>query len=520
MIVFFLIPSYASAHAYVVTSSPGENEILQKAPKKVTIEFNEPIQKGFNSLIVRDEAGKRVDLKDAYIHPQNKKIFSASLEDDLKDGVYMIEWRVVSADGHSVRGLIPFGIGSPEKIGKLHAQTESYSPPVDVLIHRVVSYTSFSLFIGAILFILFLYKRDDVHPIVEKRSRFLLICSLVGIAVSILLSLPLQVTTNANVSWLKAFDLSLIKETITSTTSGYIWIFQMIVLVLLIITTFHAEKALFTAKRWILPILFYSCLMMAEAINGHASGSPYKEFVIGIDFLHLLSASIWVGGLASIFIILRANFPQALSRFSPIAMYSVIVLLLSGILNSVFFIPSLNALVTTDYGRALLIKIGLFIIMLIFGAFHFVKGKKIHHKKTVGAEFIIGLVIIMVTAVLTNLPTPVPEPKTFVDTYRFEDLTEVNLEITPNTAGINTFNVYVQTIKGEPIEDIAQVTITASKLGHENQEKTFQVQYMELGFFRAQGLYITSWGRYKIHVHILTKSLQTYDHSFYTRVGK
>ncbi|MED4463670.1 copper resistance CopC/CopD family protein [Metabacillus fastidiosus] len=523
ILLLLSLPLQVSAHAYVVTSNPEENEILEKAPETVTIEFNETIQKGFNSLIVRNEEGKRVDLKDAYIDPQNKKIFHTGLEDGLKDGVYTVEWRVVSADGHSVRGLIPFGIGTAEKIGKLHVEQEHYVPPADIIIHRIVTYTSFSLFIGVILFVLFLYKQADVHHLVRKRSQLLMRISLIGIAVSILLSMPLQITKNANVSWLKAFNPLLIKEAIVSTTAGYIWVIQVVVLVLLIITAFFAGKTLFSMKRWILPFILYSCLLIGEAVNGHAGGSAYKEFVIGLDFLHILSAAIWVGGLASIFLIVRGNknlLRESIISFSPIAMYTVITLFFSGILNSVFFIPSLNALVTTDYGRAFLIKVGLFLIMLIFGVLHFIRGKKTGNKKTIGTELMIGVVIVIVTAVLTNLPTPVPEPKPFIESYRFEDMTEISVEITPNTAGINTFNVSIQTVEGEPIENIEQVTIAVSKMNEKEKEKTFQVQNVEPGFFTAKGLYLTSSGRHKIQVHVLTKSLETYDHAFYTRVGK
>ena len=61
MLLFTINISKASAHAYIVNSSPSENESLDDSPTKATIEYNEKIQSGFAVLNVTNSAGEKVD---------------------------------------------------------------------------------------------------------------------------------------------------------------------------------------------------------------------------------------------------------------------------------------------------------------------------------------------------------------------------------------------------------------------------------------------------------------------------
>ncbi|MCU4965074.1 copper resistance CopC family protein, partial [Bacillus paranthracis] len=149
-VLIILIPKSASAHAYVVKSNPTENETLKKAPSVVKIEFDEDIQiSSFNTLYVRDTSGKRVDLKDAHIDKKNKKLLEAGLKENLKNGLYSIQWKVISADGHPIQGVIPFRIGLAEAgADDIQVEEMGYVPQIDMIMERGILYTSFSLFIG------------------------------------------------------------------------------------------------------------------------------------------------------------------------------------------------------------------------------------------------------------------------------------------------------------------------------------------------------------------------------------
>jgi putative copper resistance protein D len=95
------------------------------------------------------------------------------------------------------------------------------------------------------------------------------------------------------------------------------------------------------------------------------------------DVLHLLAAATWTGGLVSLALLLataRRNRSSAWAslardvaqRFSTLGIISVGALLLTGIVNAWILVGSLNALIVSEYGRLLMIKVGFFGVMVAF----------------------------------------------------------------------------------------------------------------------------------------------------------
>lgn len=298
-VFIILIPKSTSAHAYVVKSNPTENETLKKAPSIVKIEFDEDIQvSSFNTLFVRDTSGKRVDLKDAHIDKKNKKLLEAGLKENLKNGLYSIQWKAISADGHPIQGVIPFRIGLAEAgTDDIQVEEMGYVPQIDMIMERGVLYTSFSLFLGVLFFNLIMYK-GNATP-VQSRSKRIIWISLFGIFISLLFNLPLQAKINADVSWLEAFDPLLLKETLQLSVFGYVWITQMALISTLMIVTYFAVKSerLSSFKVWSIPIVLFIGLLVMKAFNSHAYGLKFKEIAVVMDFLHLFAASLWMGAI-------------------------------------------------------------------------------------------------------------------------------------------------------------------------------------------------------------------------------
>jgi copper resistance protein D len=59
---------------------------------------------------------------------------------------------------------------------------------------------------------------------------------------------------------------------------------------------------------------------------------------------------------------------DAAERFSTLGIVCVAALLLAGIINTIILVGSLRGLLGTDYGRVLMLKLGVFAIMLVFAA--------------------------------------------------------------------------------------------------------------------------------------------------------
>ena len=114
---------------------------------------------------------------------------------------------------------------------------------------------------------------------------------------------------------------------------------------------------------------------------GHAGAGSGIEGAVHLtaDVLHLVAAAAWFGSLIPLALLLRATRHDltessvaiaraAVLRFSPLGVASVGTLVATGLVNTWVLAGSVPALVGTDYGRLLIVKVALFLVMLSFGA--------------------------------------------------------------------------------------------------------------------------------------------------------
>lgn len=122
-------------------------------------------------------------------------------------------------------------------------------------------------------------------------------------------------------------------------------------------------------------------LIAALAWAGHAGSTmgAIGWLHLTADVLHLTAASAWIGGLVPLALLLavarrRHDFAwaslacDATQRFSTLGLVSVGTLLVTGIVNTWILVGSLHALLVTEYGRLLMLKIALFAVMLLLAA--------------------------------------------------------------------------------------------------------------------------------------------------------
>jgi copper transport protein len=157
----------------------------------------------------------------------------------------------------------------------------------------------------------------------------------------------------------------------------------------LLVSLRHVPRALMAGlrrrSRWGLVELALGALtLVAFALSGHAAAvaSDQLVFAVSVDLLHLACNAIWVGGLFYIAFVLvpalrqvparvRATLlARGLPRFSALAVVTVLVLALTGSLNTTVHLTSITQFLTTTYGRTLAIKIELFLIMALISGYH------------------------------------------------------------------------------------------------------------------------------------------------------
>ena len=160
-------------------------------------------------------------------------------------------------------------------------------------------------------------------------------------------------------------------EVLTDTRFGQVWCAR-----LLIALALGLFVSLWPSLRW-WQLGAAIALLAPLATVGHAGATPGRtgDVHLASDIVHLLAAGAWVGSLPALAFTLwqasrQANdaskmfVVQAVRRFSFFAVFSVGALLASGIINTWNLVHGPQALVSTDYGRLLTIKIGLFVAMV------------------------------------------------------------------------------------------------------------------------------------------------------------
>ena len=107
-------PMEALAHARMIRSSPTAGGVTQP-PAQVELWFNELLDGGFNSIIVypATEASAKTHTSltqgEAKVDPKDKTHLTVTVK-PLPPGQYMVEWRVLSLDGHSAPGRFKFRV--------------------------------------------------------------------------------------------------------------------------------------------------------------------------------------------------------------------------------------------------------------------------------------------------------------------------------------------------------------------------------------------------------------------------
>jgi len=129
--------------------------------------------------------------------------------------------------------------------------------------------------------------------------------------------------------------------------------------------------------------------LFALAMSGHAAAVPQLVVTsVTLDWLHLLSNTVWIGGMIGIALALvpalgtalhtdgtrgrgtRLAFLALLNRYSPLALIALPTAAVTGEFNAQVHLSSWDAFVTTEYGRFLIVKMALIAVIVAISASH------------------------------------------------------------------------------------------------------------------------------------------------------
>ncbi|MCB9423082.1 MAG: copper resistance protein CopC/CopD [Ardenticatenaceae bacterium] len=488
----------ASAHAYLVRSDPAANDILDSAPATMRLWFSEPVSAAFSGARLLSAGGQATDVT-SYVDSTDSTLLVVNLP-ELSQGVYSLRWAVHSAaDGHLTQGLIVFGIGQGADLGTATAVATDTAVPWPEIILRWLIFSFYAGLIGAFA-VTYLVLNPDVQPdaiaVVQRAAQKRILelawwSSLLALAAGFAW-VGWQAAALADSSFGSISITAAGWQWLSQTRLGYLWWARQAILLIVAVNLWpqrfsSTETAVPTRSGQLTGILLL-LLLLSQSLTSHAAAlTADTAMAVAADTLHLLAASFWVGELLALVVGLlplvrqRADFTALVKAgwqpFGKWAALSVGILIVTGIYSTSREVGSPNAMVTTFYGRVLLLKIGLVLMIGLIGAanstmFHprlAAPLARLLHKpagwtplslrrfpRLVVTEVCVGLLVFLLAGLVTAVPTARGFSSSAVAAA---DLSQtigdmfIKLNVSPNQAGQNIFTVRaVSTRRPAPAE--------------------------------------------------------------------
>ena len=436
------LPSAASAHAYLVKTVPAASVVLNAPPPNIQLTYDEAVEPKFAIISVTNAAGKQETTGLPQRSPSNPDTLVVPLRPHLPPGWYLIFWRAISVDGHPVEGAFTYAVGpnpgpAPQfRVPSIAASATS----LNLLIARWVMFVSVMSAIG-----LFVLRMLIARPLVRRvRGTSLRGVTVAFVVASIvgLIAIPVYLDfATANDSLRSVFDVTALVPLFRVTAFGRAIVDLELCFALFCVAAWIAvwvdrpereQRSITELGSLTGALLAIAAVLIVPGAAGHAAQTSPRGLTLLFDWLHLVSGSIWLGGLMGLLVVwigLGARnrvygLAVVVPRFSNVALVSVFVLAATGIGESIEHMPAVNALWETGFGVAILVKTGLLLGAMALAAGNLLRSKPglvaagAHPelgapsagllRRLMSGEVLVVLAIVFAAAVLTSLAPPPP----------------------------------------------------------------------------------------------------------------
>ena len=113
--------------------------------------------------------------------------------------------------------------------------------------------------------------------------------------------------------------------------------------------------------------------LVPPTLTSHAGTSADHALATSSLLVHVIAVSLWCGGLAALVLLGTSDLrplATAVARFSPLALWSAVAVALSGLGSAWVRMSSAGELLTSSYGRLVLLKVLLLAVVSGFGFWH------------------------------------------------------------------------------------------------------------------------------------------------------
>jgi copper transport protein len=299
-------------------------------------------------------------------------------------------------------------------------------------------------------------------------------------------------------------SFSALDDVVSSTRFGDIWLARILLaagaiaaslLVLLRPSREWHESIVHPSNtQWAVLLLLAVAVPVTTSLNSHAAADGSTDAQTIVDYVHLLAGGLWIGMLVQLLLAMVLSVPvledrasflgDLVRRFSFVAVPTVLIIVGTGLIQSINELGRVGDLFDSDYGYTLFVKIGLLTPLILIAAFNLlIVGPRFvtlargsarsvavrfrpwegRFRTAVALEVGIAIAILAVTALLTNTSPPgsaavnggnqpayvAPTPDPGSGQATAGDL-QMQVWADPGTPGPNSVNVLMQDKDGDP----------------------------------------------------------------------
>ena len=463
-LAIFAPAEQASAHAGLEASVPSANAVLETGPPNIELDFNEAVD---------------FKLADVELYDENATLIATgppqSITDDtvvqvsvptIGDGVYVVVWRVPSADGHVVDGVFSFQVGAHSgfDVGALIDKV-SGNAAADSTVGRLDTAARLLALIGLIVLIggglLAMQSADSAS------NKMLLWLAWVFLLVGSLGSFGLYGAKVVAGTPSDAISPSVWGKVVGSHTASVLLVRAVLVLALGVLLWTFARRASDIWRGAALALAI--AVILTYSSVGHAYAQHPTQLWVAVDAVHLAAISLWIGGLLMFAFGTTAwlSDPESegvVRRFSLMATIAVPVIVATGVAQTLKLAGNLDDVTSTSWGRTLLVKIAMVTVLVAVGG---VSQWLLRNdgpsalKRNVLVEALIGIGVIGLAAALVALPPQsVAASKVFTNTLTNQGVI-ADVTVTPGRVGQNEVHLVI-TPPGGSLEPVVSTSVQAT----------------------------------------------------------
>ena len=477
----------AAAHAVLVGSDPANGTALSHAPRAVTLRFSEGISPKRSTARLVDVTGRSVGDTRADVGSALARTLTLRLP-PLRTGTYGVVWTAFTEwDAHTTTGVVVFSVGATTGASELALTGDGPDGgPFDVLLNWLGLCLLAGLIGGLVVAGPVLGRvappQDDDGPTAASSSirrtllAFSAACAAAGMLVGLLTWRDWSYQALATELTFAALVVVCLRlRSLGTSASGGVN---------------RAVRKPRTWALWTVALMLVAAMAYLEALSVPATGKA----LVAARALHVLTACLWLGPVSAVALALLMNRPPLAStragraalvracraQLTRPAVLSVATLAATGVLLAGRRLESVDALVTTFYGRATLAEMVLMAGVCGLGWANAARmigrapawlwrapaGRRpsMRPSRLLAVEAVLGALLLFVVGLLAQAPpASAPPPDTAPDatqtlTGSAADLV-VSVAVTPNRPGVNGFAVLAASTRRPAPMPIDELTL-------------------------------------------------------------